>query len=1202
MPLPSPKVDPRTYTELVASAEWLAQCFTGYGFLILKSPLWELPPDWESLSIKALEPLKIEFITISSADDLPPNEEPNKVIVGKIGDSYHIRIFDKDKKQIFDVGKGEFSPGESLRKFLENVFHRKANNQSIPTDSTVKDLLRQLAFPKEGKGLVIVGKDRDSYHLRIFDWAGKQVVDKKIVDEGKDESTHNTILRKQLQDSFDCQLNNQSIDDQTKSKLLKLIQASVGLTLDFQWIPPEDKTDAGRALIRIFGRMASMVTDRLNRVPEKHFLAFLNLIGAQQQPPQPARVPLTAYLVDNSPVGAIVPAHTQITAVSQPGETEEVLFETQEDLVVMRSQLQAAIVHRGKQYCDHRVTATTATGDFSVFEIEQPNTLYIAADQLTTKIDSQEIQLAISNSGNLKGWNWSYWNGEIWQILSTKGVDDKLQLTQPESAPKEWKPPKYKIIEGTEAQWLRGIAPGTLLSPAEIRLIRAETGAIVPDQAFFNTDEIDLSKDFFPLGETPRFNDTFYIASQSLLSIGKSTITINLSKSDPYPFTATISKKKISTPQPSEDVQLQWEAWNGTAWEKISQPNPSNLNDLVAVITLPDQVAPVEVNGEENYWLRARLIAGNYGSEPRFETKTQPTEDATKTKSAEDATKTTTTILEQVAGYFPPSLKSLTLSRSEIKNIAPKEVLNALPSGAFVHPDADTFPLHQEDGLYLGFDRPFPNQSIALYLQIAPSSPGELLKSNPAETPAKLKWEYYGVEAWRSLSVQDGTQNLSQRGMVQFVGPSDFASQALFGRSGYWLRLRLQEGDFQIQPRLQQVLTNTVWAIQATTYQDEVLGSGTGNPSLVLRILHTPILLGQQLLVREPELPSAEEQIAIKKLEGNNAIAISTDASGQPEDIWVRWHEVSDFYASGSRDRHYILDRMIGEIRFGGEGQGMAPPIGRNNIRMARYQSGGGRQGNCGVGTLTALKTTVPYVNRVTNHEPANGGADLESIAVVQESAPKQLRHRDRAVTWQDIEDLTYAASSEIARVKVITPKFDPVVLPWIPNADEQPLPPEGLAEALQQAGTATVLIVPHSPALQPTPSLALIEQVKRYLGDRTSPSLKLQVTEPFWVKVTVTATIAPVSFQAANSLEAAVKAALTDFLHPLTGDTRGRGWSFGRNPHESDLYARIERIPGVSHVESLSIASPIANLATDNRDRFLIYSGQHQITISSPP
>jgi predicted phage baseplate assembly protein len=324
----------------------------------------------------------------------------------------------------------------------------------------------------------------------------------------------------------------------------------------------------------------------------------------------------------------------------------------------------------------------------------------------------------------------------------------------------------------------------------------------------------------------------------------------------------------------------------------------------------------------------------------------------------------------------------------------------------------------------------------------------------------------------------------------------------------------------------------------------------------MLKTLNIPVLPGQHLLVREPERPSPEERIEIEQLEGKDAIAISTNVSDQLEEIWVRWHEVSDFYGSGSRDRHYVLDRMTGEIRFGGDGQGMAPPMGRNNIRMARYQSGGGSQGNQAAETVTDLKTTVPYVDRMINHEPASGGADLESITAVQESAPKQLRHRDRAVTWQDIEDLTYAASSEIARVKVLTPpQFEPKdqTKTWIPDSMKESKKSDlfaelpGLETALEKAGKVTVLIVPDSPLQQPVPSLALVEQVKRYLGDRLSPDLTLEVTEPAWVEVTVTAEIVPVSLEAANGLADRVSAALTGFLHPLTGGTKKRGWPFGR-------------------------------------------------------
>src|SRR5919197_3626671 len=75
------------------------------------------------------------------------------------------------------------------------------------------------------------------------------------------------------------------------------------------WRPrPDGQPDAGRALIGIFGRFAELVVERLNRAPDKSYLAFLTLIGTSQLPPQPARVPLTFELAANSPVDAVVPA------------------------------------------------------------------------------------------------------------------------------------------------------------------------------------------------------------------------------------------------------------------------------------------------------------------------------------------------------------------------------------------------------------------------------------------------------------------------------------------------------------------------------------------------------------------------------------------------------------------------------------------------------------------------------------------------------------------------------------------------------------------------------------------------------------------------------------------------------------------------------------------------------------------------------
>ena len=60
------------------------------------------------------------------------------------------------------------------------------------------------------------------------------------------------------------------------------------------WQPPSGgQPDPGLALIGVFGRFAELLIERLNRAPDKNYLAFLNLIGASPLPPRAARVPLT---------------------------------------------------------------------------------------------------------------------------------------------------------------------------------------------------------------------------------------------------------------------------------------------------------------------------------------------------------------------------------------------------------------------------------------------------------------------------------------------------------------------------------------------------------------------------------------------------------------------------------------------------------------------------------------------------------------------------------------------------------------------------------------------------------------------------------------------------------------------------------------------------------------------------------------------
>src|SRR6266540_5345458 len=98
------------------------------------------------------------------------------------------------------------------------------------------------------------------------------------------------------------------IDPRTYQQIVARVGQLAQLYTDGRWRPRADgQPDGGTTLIRMFARMIELLADRLNQVPDKTFLAFLDLIGTQIQPPQPARVPLTFHLAAGSPNDALVP-------------------------------------------------------------------------------------------------------------------------------------------------------------------------------------------------------------------------------------------------------------------------------------------------------------------------------------------------------------------------------------------------------------------------------------------------------------------------------------------------------------------------------------------------------------------------------------------------------------------------------------------------------------------------------------------------------------------------------------------------------------------------------------------------------------------------------------------------------------------------------------------------------------------------------
>ena len=104
-----------------------------------------------------------------------------------------------------------------------------------------------------------------------------------------------------------------------------------------------------------------MILYRLNRVPDKNYIKFLELLGVQLKPPQPARAELTFKLSSNK-LTNFVPI-SQGTKVSL-GESEDgrpVIFETEDNLTAVAAEVKELQSYDGAQY--RRLTESNRVAD-----------------------------------------------------------------------------------------------------------------------------------------------------------------------------------------------------------------------------------------------------------------------------------------------------------------------------------------------------------------------------------------------------------------------------------------------------------------------------------------------------------------------------------------------------------------------------------------------------------------------------------------------------------------------------------------------------------------------------------------------------------------------------------------------------------------------------------------------------------------------
>jgi hypothetical protein len=1090
---------------------------------------------------------------------------------------------------------------------------------------------------------------------------------------------------------------NPSLDKRSAEDIVAQAKALVS-SYTLEWT---QEGELGLALFYLFSRLMEVLIDRLNQVPEKNFLAFLDVSGVVPLPPRAAKAPVRFILADGAENDGFVPQGTQL-ATSLPPEQEPLTFETEKHLIVSRSQLKMLFSH---DPIDDRYT-NLGEGGNDVLTANENNeskefAAFVGTDLIPHKLCM--VQNELFNINHPTQLTLIFTLNEVTDTyISFFENDEQKELAWkigPIDQPHDISPTRMELdnnkisvvfegvsnivtttINQVEALWLWAETIEPLL-PAQaslaIKSIKVSTEAIgiQPELAFFNATPIDNARDFHPFGEQPKISDTFFLAGHEAFSREGSRIKIlfDFHAGDPGP-------------DPDDIIELEWEFWDGGQWKLLGKINASGVatppqgkyafldytdaftsdqegeilydryeeetlsvfalsenvtldvahdgNDtfqltvklemeevevfdkltmaiveseinrkskyIIVVRNLESETSPPdnrpqeqnntvisehypriefdcpkiekrEVNGEENYWIRACIINGNYGEEAKLTLTAEGEETPAEERTLSDWIYTEDS-------FEPPIIHTLNISYAYSEDNA-KPLTSCLTYNNFSYntceelTTGDSFsPFirspETEPALYLGFDRPFSNRAVSLYVAVK--------ALEQAEQEPRVVWEYWNGALWKNLGVHDETRNLTESGMVEFTGPIDFKPTNIFGKDCYWSRARLEQGAKSTFTLLG-IYPNTTWTKNCVTITDEIMGSSPERPDATFTLSHAPVLEGQRIEVREPERPGKEELETLIDEEGADAISPVTDGESESREYWVRWHEVDHFRLSGTKSRHYTIDRSTGRITFGDGVHGMIPLAGRNNIRAVFYQTGGGEDGNAiPRNAVTALKRSIPFIDSAYNVEAAGGGSDAEKPDHITERGPQAIKHRDRAVTWEDYEWLAKDASLQVARAKCLPAT----------NADN--------------AGRSTLILVPHSADPEPLPTQGLIREVKGFLKTRRIATANLDIVGPTYTNVSVQATIYPQHSEEADHVRNLVKTNLEAFFHPLTGGPDEQGWEFGRDVYVSEVCKVIEDTAGVNHAEDVRVSggTQYGEYVEVGEDS-LVASGEHQVAIA---
>jgi hypothetical protein len=318
-------------------------------------------------------------------------------------------------------------------------------------------------------------------------------------------------------------------------------------------------------------------------------------------------------------------------------------------------------------------------------------------------------------------------------------------------------------------------------------------------------------------------------------------------------------------------------------------------------------------------------------------------------------------------------------------------------------------------------------------------------------------------------------------------------------------------------------------------------------------------LLRDTLELRVKEPLGEEERDLLRQQDSNLVLSAVENLPGD----WVLWKRALDPGDESATARVYALDEANGEIRFGDGRHGAIPPVGRDSIVAFTYQrTEAGAAGSIDApANAIAARTKLNLVSPIDGVEAAfaadqaAGGAVPETAERVLRFGVARLRHRNRAVTADDFEDLVLQSSPDIVQARCF----------------------------LRRGFVRLVVVMRGS---NPVPNAAQVRELRRLLLAASPASLgapnALRIGGPAIRLLRVDLRLRVASLDDTGAVARSAKQRIAALFDTAAGGVEQDGWQLGGNPGEADIalaLADTARLEGIADVTLREIAGDGAEL-----------------------